>query len=214
MGLGTVVVEVNSEAERATIEEAIKKNYLPAKVNVVFKTEARRRLLAAETVQVVGASDADANLARANNVDMKSTQTALIAANMAASSSVDEPQQQREVIIEGLKADSTAAKVATSAATIEGASVPKSDVITETVTVPTAAPTVRTLAPTPLPTTKQPTRQPTEAPTRTPTQQPTAVAGENKADPTVEAHTHTQTQTHTHSHTHTLTYTYINTVPH
>jgi hypothetical protein len=202
MELGTVLVDVNFEADRATIEAAIKKNYLPAKVNVVFKTEARRRLLAAESVQVIGASDADANLARANNVNMKSTQTALIAANMTASGSVDEPQQQNEVIIRGLKADSTAEKVAASAATIEGASVPKSDVITETVTVPTTAPTVRTSALTPSPTTKQPTRQPTKAPISTPTKQPTAAMEEEKVDPTVEA------QTHTHTHTHTHTYMY------
>jgi hypothetical protein len=188
--LGVVFVDINSEAERVNAIETIKKTYLPEKVKVESSATAAagRRLLAAETLTVTAASDADANLIRSKNVSITATVAALKSANIAATGATAEPQQQTEVVIGGLKPESNAAAVATSAATIEGASVPQNVVVTETVP-PTVAPTVRTSSPTTrvptgAPTTRMPTKQPTKQPTKGPTKMPTAVTSSPTAAPT------------------------------
>jgi hypothetical protein len=97
----------------------------------------------------------------------------------SANIATDEPQQQTEVVLGNLKQESNAAAVATSAATIEGASAPQDVQVTATVP-PTVAPTVRTFAPvtrvpTGAPNTRMPTKQPTKGSTEGPTKMPTAV---------------------------------------
>jgi hypothetical protein len=188
--LGVVSADINSDAERVNAIEAIKKTYLPEKVTVESSATAAagRRLLAAETFTVTAASDADANLIRSKNVSITATVAALKSANIAAAGATDVPQQQTEVVIGGLRQESNAAAVATSAATIEGASVPQDVQVTVTVP-PTVAPTVRTSSPTTrvptgAPTTRMPTKQPTKGPTKGPTKMPTAVTSSPTAAPT------------------------------